>query len=294
MTSLKKLALGTVQWGINYGIANHSGMVTPNVVTDILAEASTLGIEVLDTAAAYGKSEEVLGLNNLESFKVVTKTPIFNQSEISDADVKHLNLAFKNSLISLRCKKVYGLLVHDVKNLLAPGGEALIQSMLELKEAGFIEKIGVSVYDSHDLDAVLKKFSMDLVQVPLNILDQRMLLSGHLDMLKDNGIEIHSRSVFLQGLLLLPINKVPKFFDPISPTLNTWHEICRERGLSAAEACLAFVKNVAQIDRVLVGIDGLSHLRSNANDFMRNVDFDAKGLSCASEIFINPSLWRVK
>lgn len=294
MNSINKLGLGTVQWGLPYGLANQHGITAPETVTALLGEARSYGIEVLDTAALYGKSEAVLGTNSLEGFKVVTKTPSFATPHISDAEVNQLSKTFQQSLDLLSCKKIYGLLIHHAEDLLVPGGDGLLVALMQLKEKGVVEKIGVSVYDSKQVDAVLKKFKPDLIQLPLSILDQRMLTSGHLELLKNEGVEIHVRSVFLQGLLLMPLRNVPAFFEPIFPLLTRWHSAAHAQGLTVNQAALAFVKNIPYVDTVLVGIDSLAQFRSCINDFTIDINFDATGLACNDPGFVNPSLWQLK
>lgn len=294
MNCINKLGLGTVQWGLPYGLANQHGITTPETVTMLLSEARHYGIKILDTASLYGKSEAVLGTNSLEGFKVVTKTPSFAAPHISDIEVNQLGETFQQSLDLLSQKKIYGLLIHHAENLLVPGGDKLLAAMRQLKEKGLVEKIGVSVYDSTQVDALLKKFTPDLIQLPLNVMDQRMLASGHLELLKNEGVEIHVRSVFLQGLLLMPLNNIPAFFEPVRPLLIHWHAAAQEQGLTVNQAALSFAKNIPYIDTVLVGLDNLAQLHSCFNDFAIDINFDATGLACNDPIFVNPSLWQLK
>ena len=294
MNCINKLGLGTVQWGLPYGLANQHGITTPETVTALLSVARYSGIQILDTASMYGKSEAVLGTNSLEGFKMVTKTPIFATPHISDIEVNLLNETFQQSLDLLSCKEIYGLLIHHVEDLLVPGGDRLLAVMMQLKEKGVVEKIGVSVYDSMQVDAVLKIFKPDLIQLPLSVLDQRMFISGHLELLKNEGVEIHARSVFLQGLLLMPLSKIPAFFEPIRPLLTSWHAAAHAQGLNVNQAALAFVKNIPYVDTVLVGLDNLAQFRLCFDDFAMEINFDATGLASNEPIFVNPSLWHLK
>lgn len=293
MKSIRKLGLGTVQWGLPYGVANQHGITAPETVTALLGEARQYGIEVLDTASLYGKSEAVLGNNSLEAFKVVTKTPKFSTSHISDVEANKLTETFQQSLDLLSCKKIYGLLIHHAEDLLVPGAERLLAAMMLLKEQGVVEKIGVSVYDSRQLDAVLKKFKPDLIQLPLSVLDQRLLTSGHLELLTNEGVEIHVRSVFLQGLLLMSLSKIPAFFEPILPLLTRWHAAAHSQGLTVNQAALAFVRDIPYVDAVLVGLDSLAQFRSCLDDFAIETGFDATGLASNDPAFVNPALWEL-
>ncbi len=294
MNGINKLGLGTAQWGLPYGLANQHGITSPETVTALLNEARHHGIEILDTASLYGKSEAVLGSNPLEGFKVVTKTPKFVTCHISDIEVYQLNETFQQSLNLLRCKTIYGLLIHHAEDILVSGGDKLLTAMMQLKDKGLVEKIGVSVYDSIQVDAVMKKFTPDLIQLPFSVMDQRMLTSGHLELLKNEGVEIHVRSVFLQGLLLMPLEKIPAFFEPVRSLLTRWHAAAQQQGLTVNQAALSFVKNVPYIDTVLVGLDNLAQLRSCFDDYAMKINFDATGLACNDTIFVNPSLWQLK
>lgn len=294
MNGINKLGLGTVQWGLRYGLSNQHGITTPETVTTLLNEARHYGIEILDTASLYGESETVLGTNPLEGFKVVTKTPSFATLHISDIEVNQLNETFQKSLDLLQCKKTYGLLIHHAENILISGGDKLLTAMMQLKEKGLVEKIGVSVYDSMQVDAVMRKFTPDLIQLPLSVMDQRMLTSGHLELLKNEDVEIHVRSVFLQGLLLMPLENIPAFFEPVRPLLTRWHAVTQEQGLTVNQAALSFVRDIPYIDTVLVGLDNLAQLRSCFDDYRMKINFDATGLSCNNPIFLNPSLWQLK
>lgn len=294
MTGIKKLGLGTVQWGMPYGIANQHGITSPDAVTKLLTEARNYGIEVLDTASLYGKSETVLGENDLDGFKLITKTPSFSCQIITTAEIDLLSETFYRSLNLLSVKKVYGLLIHHADNLLIPDGEKLVAQMVNLKKEGLIQKIGVSVYDSSQVDSVLKVFNPDLVQLPLNIFDQRMLESGHLELLKSRGTEIHVRSVFLQGLLLMPLNDVPSFFKPIYPLLVRWRDAAREQGFTAHQAAIAFATNIPHVDTVLVGLGSLSQFNTCIDSFAIDKKFDASGLACNDPVFVNPSMWKIK
>jgi aryl-alcohol dehydrogenase-like predicted oxidoreductase len=140
----------------------------------------------------------------------------------------------------------------------------------------------------------MKKFKPDLIQLPFSVMDQRMLTSGHLERLKNKGVEIHVRSVFLQGLLLMPPDSIPAFFEPVRPLLIRWHAAAQEQGLTVNQAALSFAKNIPYIDTVLVGLDNLAQLRSCFDDFAMDLNFDATGLACNDPVFVNPSLWQLK
>ena len=291
---IKKLGLGTVQWGIPYGVANSTGVTKPEVVRESLLKALFSGVRCLDTGSLYGDAEMVLGMNPLEEFNVVTKTPHFSTSKITKVEITQLRQAFDNSLSMLSCEKVYGLLVHNAQDILVPGGKEIVLAMRQLKDEGRVEKIGVSVYDTAQVDEILNVFKPDLIQLPLSVLDQRMLSSGHLEMLKNEGVEIHVRSAFLQGLLLMSLDEIPEFFKPIKPLLARWHAAARDQGLTVNQAALIFVRDIPFVDKVVIGVNSLEQFNSCVEDFSTEASFDSVGLGCDNPLYLNPSLWEIQ
>lgn len=293
MNATAKLGLGTVQWGLPYGVANAGGQTPRDEVSAILAEARRHGVRVLDTASQYGEAESVLGQNALDGFRIITKTPSFGTAEISAGQAGELSDSFRRSLARLSCERVYGLLLHRVDDLLAPGGDRLLHAMEALKAQGLVSKIGVSIYEGRQINAVLRLFRPDIVQLPLNVLDQRLLRSGHLDRLKEVGVEVHVRSVFLQGLLLMPLDRLPVFFAPIRDVLSCWHEAVAGKGLAPTQAALAFVRDCPGVDVMLVGVDTVGQFRTCLADYAGAPAFDASGLGCDDARYVNPMNWKV-
>lgn len=287
------LGLGTVQWGLKYGIANRNGLVSANTVSDILAAARGAGIAILDTAAQYGEAEAVLGANSVAGFKIVTKTPSFRAAGITDEHVRQLVKTFDESLQRLGLSSVYGLLVHHSEDLLAPGGQKLVVAMNKLKDSGKVEKIGVSIYDGSQLDGLLERFTPDLVQTPVSVLDQRLVSSGQLQRLAELDVEVHVRSVLLQGLLLMPPNELPAYFAPIRGLLERWHVAVCDQGMTPTQAALSYVRNIPGVSTVLVGVESLDQLLMCVSDFSVGHRFDARGLACDDPAFVNPAMWRL-
>jgi aryl-alcohol dehydrogenase-like predicted oxidoreductase len=245
-----KLGLGTVQFGCDYGVSNAVGQTPLEEVRNILAEAAKAGVRVVDTAVLYGTSEEVLGQTLWEGhpFAIVTKTVKFAKDWLDRTDADVLEARFQESLGKLRQPAVYGLLLHDVDDLLKPGGHLLWDRMERLKLEGKVEKIGVSVYTEDQIEAVLASYRIDLIQLPINVLDQRLLQFGQLTALQQAGIEIHARSAFLQGALLISPDSLPAVFERIRSLLNTYHAEMHSRGLTLVQAALSFVCSLPQID----------------------------------------------
>jgi aryl-alcohol dehydrogenase-like predicted oxidoreductase len=258
---MSKIALGTVQFGIDYGVNSVEGQVQPSQVESILNYARLKGIDLLDTAPTYGNSEKILGRVNISNLKVVTKTRHFDSLEINNNDVKFLNNDFHHSLKDLKQDSVYGVLIHNADDLLKPGAEKLFDQLQELKQAEKIVKIGVSVYDHSQLQSILDNFDMDLVQLPFNILDRRMIDSGMLATLRSKGTEVHARSVFLQGLLLMTEQSRPGKFKRWEALWKVWHEWLNDNQITALEATIRHAISMPEISKVLVGVDTVDQLK---------------------------------
>lgn len=258
---MSKISIGTVQFGIDYGINAMGGQVKPKEVKKILSYAHLKDIDLLDTAPAYGNSEKILGKMNVSNFKVVTKTRHFDSLEIINNDVKLLINDFHHSLKDLKKDSVYGVLIHNADDLLKPGAEKLFEKLQELKQAEKIVKIGVSAYNHSQLQSILDNFDIDLVQMPFNILDRRMINSGMLAKLRTKGIEVHARSVFLQGLLLMSEQNRPNKFNHWSGLWRIWHKWLDDNQITALEATIRHAISMPEISKVLVGVDTLDQLK---------------------------------
>ena len=171
-----KLAIGTAQFGVEYGIASAPGRPSITDIKGILSLARKSGIDTLDTAAAYGNSEEVLGKVGVSNWRIVTKVPRY---DLQPENIRTWLMGYvQNSLEMLDVDNISSLLLHDPSALLKPGGLELAQALLELKETGLVNKIGYSIYSPEDLPSLLNALHPDLVQAPLNILDRRLFLSN--------------------------------------------------------------------------------------------------------------------
>jgi aryl-alcohol dehydrogenase-like predicted oxidoreductase len=254
----QKLALGTVQFGLAYGVANQGGAVALPEAAAILNEARALGIDTLDTAVGYGESETVLGRLGTEGFDVVSKLPGLPQDcAVASTWVQD---QLKASLARLGATRLSGLLLHRSADLLGPQGEALYRALLDARSSGLTVKIGVSIYDPAELDVLCARYDFDLVQAPFNILDTRMVDSGWADSLQECGTELHLRSAFLQGLLLMPADKRPQRFARFAPVWECWEAWLRASALTPLQACLRAALGCTQASKVVVGVDSRAHL----------------------------------
>lgn len=284
-----RLALGTVQFGLPYGVANKSGQVSQSEAKSMIRIASENGIDTLDTAIAYGESEKCLGFVGVKNFKLVTKLPSIPDGCLDISGWIYEQVT--SSLLRLNVEKLYGLLLHKSEDLLGPDGPELYRSLDSLKEKGLVKKIGVSIYSPNELDALIPLYRFDLVQSPFNIVDRRLYTTGWLRRLKDADVEIHTRSALLQGLLLMKQADIPQKFSPWDSLWQTWHKWLAEKEVSALQTCLAFPLSFPEIDQVVVGIDNQSQLAQIVSAAKRQPTGDLPNLLCEDENLINPANW---
>jgi len=286
-----RLAIGTAQFGQVYGVANQTGQVPQPEVEAMLHLAVTNGIDTLDTAIAYGDCERTLGKAGVERFKVVTKLSEVPEG-CSDVSSWVHDQVFA-SLARLNVDSLYGLLLHRPAQLLGSQGKNLCRPLQELKEKGLVRKIGISIYNPADLEELSKVFRFDLVQAPLNLVDRRIQKTGWLKKLKDKAVEVHTRSAFLQGLLLMSPETIPAKFAPWSDLWNRLHSWLAEHKSPAVATCLAFPLSFPEIDKVVVGSDSLTQLTQIIEATKNLPADDFPKISCDDESLVDPSRWAV-
>lgn len=284
-----KLALGTAQFGLNYGIANAAGQVTADAAGKILARARAAGMDTIDTAIAYGQSEERLGEVGVNGWHVVSKLPAV-PDDCTDVQAWVVeNVAA--SLSRLKLSQLRAVLLHRPGQLLGVHGRHLYQALLKLKEIGKVEKIGISIYEPNELDELSEHYSFDLVQAPFNAFDRRLLTSGWMDRLHVEGVEIHVRSAFLQGLLLSDVGAMPEGFKRWEPLWLPWRSWVTDSGLTPLQAALGHVMSFPEIDRVVVGVDSLVQL----NEILECAEFEPlrapAAIATADHDLLNPARW---
>tara|TARA_B100000900_G_scaffold367780_1_gene344517 strand:- start:11605 stop:12438 length:834 start_codon:yes stop_codon:yes gene_type:complete len=276
-----KIALGSVQWGLDYGISNKKGIPSEDELSRILSFAYKSGIKLLDTASAYGDAETRIGNMPNANFKIVTKIGLLNREE-------NIKNQIKLSLERLKLKSVYGCLFHDAKKLI--NNPIIWEDLNEAKYQGKINKIGYSLYHPEELDQLFDlNFIPDIVQLPYNIIDRRFEV--YFERLNDLNVEIHVRSVFLQGLLLnFNLMKNSKFLK-WKLLWQLYHDWLKSNKLSPVEGCLGHVLTVKEISKIVVGIEHINQLKEIINATNKNkIQAPAKLKSRDLEL-VNPNLW---
>jgi len=284
-----RLALGTAQFGLRYGITNATGQITRDAGAAILAHARANEIDMLDTAIDYGDSEQRLGEIGIDGWNVVTKLPAIPHG-CPDVGAWSQTLV-SDSLSRLGIPRLHGLLLHRPTELLGEFGKGLTRALQQLKRDGLVAKIGVSIYEPAELDALWTHVPLDIIQAPMSVFDRRMHTSGWLDTVQRHGVELHTRSTFLQGLLLVDAKNLPPQFARWRSLWDRWTCWLEAQGVTPLEMCLGYALSHRSVDRVVVGLDSLTHLQQiissartsvpNPPDFLMSDDLD----------LINPSRW---
>lgn len=289
-----KLALGTVQFGMPYGISNKTGQVASDEVVKILDFASAKGLRILDTAPGYGNSESVLGMSLVKEhgFLIVTKTLPVRSDVIRPEDIFKIEATFERSLRHLGQPSVYGLLVHHSSDLLNPGGERLYESLLRWKYEGRVSKIGVSIYTNDECDRLIDQYAFDIVQLPLNVFDQRLVQDGTLKRLHASGVEIHVRSAFLQGVLLMPSEDLPPYFAALKPSHEEYILALAQAGVSPLAAALGYLHQLPEVSAVLVGVENSLQFRECFDAAGHVVSLDFQRFAVDNPRMLDPRVWR--
>ena len=286
-----RLALGTVQFGLPYGIASGGVQVGRGEAAEILQHARSAGLDTLDTAITYGDSERVLGELGVKQWRVVSKLPPVPDS-CADV-VTWVRESAAGSLRRLAISSLYGLLLHRPQELSGRRGGELYDGLTSVKADGLVRKVGISVYGPSDLEAVWNLFPMDIVQAPFSVFDRQLATSGWLMRLHSQRVEVHTRSTFLQGLLLTEPKRRPQIFDRWRSLWDLWDDWLLQSGLTPLQACLGFALSQPEIDRVIVGVDSTSQLQE-----ILDCEIDCRviapaSLASADPQLINPSRWKI-
>jgi aryl-alcohol dehydrogenase-like predicted oxidoreductase len=285
-----KLALGTAQFGQSYGVANTLGQVSAEAVAAILKLAREQQIDTLDTAVAYGASEACLGEIGVHSWRIITKLPPVPEEA---PDVANWVVAqVEGSMRRLRRESIDGVLLHRAADLRGPHADALRETLATLKTRGLIGAAGVSIYDPNELDALWSSWQPDIVQAPCNVLDRRLISSGWLAKLSRHGVQVHLRSAFLQGLLLMAAHRRPSYFTRWQTLLDRWLAWCVDHEVTPLRAALSFVCSLPGVNRVIVGVDAPVQLKEILEAEAHPAAGPPEALGCEDLDLLEPWRWR--
>lgn len=289
---LSKLSLGTVQFGLNYGIANDNGQPSQENVNEIIKYIYDNDINCFDTAQAYGNSEEVLGkaIKNKEDIFVISKLK-------SDLFKKNLIDNVSKSLNNLNIDSLYGLLLHDCE-LLYNWDNKYALFIDNLIEQNKIKYFGVSIYTNEDFELAIKNKNIKFIQIPFNIFDQRAIHNNWFKKAKENNKLIFIRSVFLQGLLLMDIDKLPSNLISAKKYLILLESYCKKLNITKSELALSFVDTIAKDSLILFGCDNIKQAQENIESYsnLKELNIEIiqdiiKDFKDIEENIYNPTKW---
>ncbi len=250
-----KIVIGSANFSLDYGLANNYKKISMSEIKKILKKCEDKKINFIDTAKGYGESEQIIGNQAKKKWNVITKIPKINYKKKVEIENFILKLVY-DSLEKLKIKKLYAVLLHDENQLLRNNSNLVYSALKNLKRKNIINKIGVSFYTPKKLIKIISKFHLDIVQIPVNYINQSFLEKKVIKKLKNKKIEIHARSIFLQGLLLKKDLK-KKRFKKFSNYLNFWHE---KNKISRLESSINFINNQKFIDKYIIGFQSLEQI----------------------------------
>jgi aryl-alcohol dehydrogenase-like predicted oxidoreductase len=295
-----KLALGTVQFGLNYGVSNLQGQVNKSQVQEILEQALSLGINTLDCAPVYGNSEQVIGESIFDSnFNIITKIPALSNEQESLLEY------FEQSLQKLQTKSLHGLLLHQANNLIThPKCQDLFQQLLSLKKQKRINEIGASLYSPEQLKTIAATYPIDIAQVPINIFDQRFLAKEIIDLCREKQIKLHVRSLFLQGLIFFNERNLPTYFSPFKEKLLAFSQLAKHLNCTELALALSIVAQDSHysynvIEKLIIGVCNTAQLNQIVQAYQQASTLavtieELKTLKDNRLELINPSYWPQK
>lgn len=295
-----KLILGTAQLGLPYGITNNTGILSEDKSLELLHHAIKNNITTFDTARAYGKSEYLLGKIN-KKICIITKLLLpddihtYNNNKI----IKEINKSINTSIKNINRSTINILLLHKYSHYLLKN-KIIWNHLIKLKNEKIIEKIGVSIYNVHEANKLLKDSNVDVIQIPLNILDHQWFDSTFLEMVnKRKDIQIFCRSIFLQGILISPRDKWPRININADEYINKLNKLVDKYNLkNRKELVISYVNSIEWISGIIIGVDNIKQLVENINLFkIKKIKYD--DINYINNFFsnvpprlINPSLWK--
>ena len=284
---MNRIILGGAQLGLPYGLLGTGEKLKALEVKDLLDAAESIGIQTIDTAIAYGTSESVIGDYSNSRFKIITKLPPL-PNDVNDVS-GWVRQKIDGSLTRLQTKKIDALLLHHPQDLTGEFGVKLEKVIRELLSEGVVKRFGVSIYAPDELTTIVGHFPIDVVQTPFNVFDQR--ITPWLETLSRNGIEVHARSVFLQGLLISPANARPARFRKWEAQFNQFDNWVSELSMSAISVCLGVALNQPGISHLVVGALNSSQLLETAAQIPKEFSHRSDAMQTNDPALIDPRVW---
>jgi len=289
---MNELILGTAQFGLDYGVTNLNGRITGKNVQAILDYANENNIHFLDTAPNYGEASRVISGVKKPKFEIITKYEI-KSNNLSKEEIRREIMA---NISLLGRERIHTILLHNPSPEITKTSSFRNFSFIcnDMKSLGLVDKMGASIYSPTWLPGVLKVMDPDIIQAPFNIFDTRLIRSGMADLLVKKNIEIHVRSIFLQGVLLMENKKLPSYFSLWKDLFDNWNKVAPNFQDKLSHS-IAFIKKYDFISKVLIGVSCLEDLRQIINEFNSNfkIDYDTKFDKFISDELIDPYKWKL-
>ena len=292
-----KIGIGTAQLGMKYGVTNNSKKLDLDNFKKILSLSLKNNISIIDTANSYGDSIKKIGYTISQNkfrnkFKIISKVSDLRKVKKSNI-YSHIfdNISFSSK--KMKVKSLEGILIHDIKDLESKKSTEIFNSFIKLKKKKLVKKIGFSAYKISDVLKYIKKYNFDFIQFPLNVFDQRILDKKIQKKLRFFKIELHVRSIFLQGLLLLSKKELPNNFRN-RHIIKRWHKFLNDNSLDAITTCINFIKHNNIYSKVIIGFHDYQQFEDVVKNFSikKNINLNFKKLAIKDESIINPSNWK--
>ena len=281
---MSKIVIGTANFGSNYGYKKNK--IKHGEIKKIINYIKRIKYKFIDTANFYGSAQKILGKNIKFKVNYISKIKIKKQDITNTSHlVKKVNLI----LNELKVKKIYALLIHNPQILKLDKKKKIYKSLIEMKKKGKIHKLGISIYNLEEINFALKKFKFNIIQLPINLFDRKFINNGILNRLKKHGYEIHARSIFLQGLLL--DSNLHRKFTKWSEIFRFYKFWLKANNLKKLDVCWNYVKNIKEIDRIVIGLNNLKQLKQILNIKKDNLNEVPHFMRKEEINLINPTTW---
>ena len=281
-----KIVLGSANINHFYGL--NKNKIEGKKFLELMNYVYQKGVKIIDTSPSYKNSEKVIGLSK-KKFKIISKIPKapknLKKNDLKSWIIKKIINSKKKTK-----KKIYGILVQNAEILLSKNSDIIFNTLLNLKSKGYFNKIGISIYDFKTLELVIKKFTIDFVQLPYNVLDQRLANKKIIRIIKKNKVEIHARSIFLQGLLTTNKINLPKNLSKLQTVLNKWRNWLKEKNVNPVHACLDFAISNKNIDKLVVGFNSKNNFEDILKFKKTKLNFNSFKLKINQKL-IDPRKW---
>ena len=293
-SKIKKISIGTAQFGLNYGSLRKRKKITNFDFKKIISYCKKKRISKLDTAINYGDSQKKIGKilkRSKNKFTITSKIPTLKNVKIKNINKIILNF-IKSSRKDLQ-NEIDTILIHDENDLLLKKGKVIFETLSKLKKRKIVKNIGFSIYSFENILKIIKKYQFDTIQVPFNLFDQRILNPKILKTLKRKRIKIQIRSIFLQGLLV-EYNKKNLIKKSFRLKFKNLDEFLSKNKINALEACIMFVKNYNFYSNIIIGVDNFDQLKEILMYFNKNknCNINFNNLKSNDLQLINPLYWK--